>query len=268
MKNYFKKYVSNTLASTQNQLYFVSDGTKQKGRVYYKAFCSGEYEYSFLFCDTIDSTYAGGDISRVNEACGGWTIHSATAIVCDVNGEEKAVNLTFNRKEEKLVSFIERYCDRSPRLKLERVDTSKDTEFRSKYGFNDSANLSYCIVVESEKRNRIISADELFVWYNASYPDLGYMSAATLQYRISALESMLAQNSAYYSQMSESDKEQYNSYMTMYQSLYYMSARYLDAQNVISQAIDYVTADVIPTFYFATGHGEKNTTSGPLDLTR
>ncbi|MBP3369477.1 MAG: Gldg family protein [Clostridia bacterium] len=170
-------------------------------------------------------------------------------------------------KEEKLVSFIERYCDRSPRLKLERVDTSKDTEFRSKYGFNDSANLSYCIVVESEKRNRIISADELFVWYNASYPDLGYMSAATLQYRISALESMLAQNSAYYSQMSESDKEQYNSYMTMYQSLYYMSARYLDAQNVISQAIDYVTADVIPTFYFATGHGEKNTTSGPLDLT-
>jgi ABC-2 type transport system permease protein len=55
--------------------------------------------------------------------------------------------------------------------------------------------------------------------------------------------------------------------MTMYQSLYYMSARYLNIENAINQAVEYVTADVIPTFYFATGHGEKNTTGGPLDLT-
>lgn len=169
--------------------------------------------------------------------------------------------------EEKLVGFIERYCAGSPYIKLEMVDTSEDTEFRSKYGFTESANLSFCIVVESERRTRIISADELFVWYNASYPDFGYMSASELDYNIRYLANMLEQYSSYYSQMSSTEQTQYSEYMTMYQSLYYMTGRYLDAENVMTQAIDYVTADVIPTFYFATGHGEKNTASGPLDIT-
>ncbi len=170
--------------------------------------------------------------------------------------------------EEKLVSFIERYCDRSSHLALERVDTSKDTEFRAKYGFNESVDLSFCIVVEGAHRNRIISADELFVWYNPNYPDFGYMSASELQYNISYIGSKLDQYYAYYSQMSSSDKAQYNEYINMYQSLYYMSARYLDAENAFNAAIDYVTADLIPTFYFVSGHGEKNTNAAPLDITK
>ena len=169
--------------------------------------------------------------------------------------------------EEKLLSYIEKYCASSSRVKLERVDTSKDTEFRAKYGFNEDANLSFCMVVESQNRTRIVSADELFVWYNESYPDFGYMSASELSSNISYLASMLEQYSTYYSQMSSSDQEQFESYATMYESLYYMSARCLDVQNVMNAAIDYVTADIIPTFYFATGHGEKNTSAGPLDVT-
>ena len=168
--------------------------------------------------------------------------------------------------EEKLISFIERYCSKSPYIKLKRVDTSKDTEFREKYGFTESANLSFCMVVESEIRTRIISADELFVWYNASYPDLGYMSASDLSAEIASLANKL-QYLAYYSQMSSSHQTQFQEYATKYESLYYMSARYLDAQNAMNEAIDYVTSDVIPTLYFATGHGEKNTSAGPLDIT-
>ena len=104
MKNYFKTYVSNTLASTQNQVYFVSNSTRQKGRVHIKTFVQGEYEYCLMFSDTINSTYAGGEISKANETCGGWTIHSAKIIVpCAELGTEKAVQLTFNKKEEKLV---------------------------------------------------------------------------------------------------------------------------------------------------------------------
>ncbi|MBR2432959.1 MAG: hypothetical protein IKB23_08590, partial [Clostridia bacterium] len=129
--------------------------------------------------------------------------------------------------EEKLVSFIERYCDRSSHIKFEKVDTSKDTEFRDKYGFAENANLGFCIVVESERRHTVIGAEELFVWYNANYADLGYMSAAQLQNYVSSLGNMLQQYSAYYSQMSNSDKEQFSSYMAMYESLYYYSARYL-----------------------------------------
>ncbi len=193
--------------------------------------------------------------------------NSTKQFIDDIDEDVTLYLIDADTSEDKLVSFIERYCDRSSHLKLERIDTSKDAEFRSKYGFNESATLSFCIVVESEKRTRIISADELFVWYNASYPDFGYMSASELEYNISYLAKMLEQYSAYYSQMSSTDQEQYSQYMTMYQSLYYMTARYLNAENVITRAIDYVTADVIPTFYFATGHGEKNTSAGPLDIT-
>jgi hypothetical protein len=35
----------------------------------------------------------------------------------------------------------------------------------------------------------------------------------------------------------------------------------------ITEAVAYVLADHIPTMYFATGHGEKNTQGGPLDIT-
>ncbi len=197
-----------------------------------------------------------------------YTVSDSTKQFIDSVDEDVTLYLIdADTSEEKLVSFIERYCAESPYLKFERVDTSKDTEFRSKYGFTESATLSFCIVVESERRTRIISADELFVWYNASYPDFGYMSASDLEYNISYLANMLEQYSSYYSQMSSTDQAQYSEYMTMYQSLYYMTARYLDAENVINRAIDYVTADVIPTFYFAAGHGEKNTSSGPLDIT-
>jgi len=118
MKNYFKKYVSNTLASTQNQLYFESDGALQRGRVYLKAFSSGLYEYKLLFSDTINSTYAGGEISVANETCGGWTIHSAKILICenDYNCNsvgnvppKQEVQLTFNKKKEKLVNAGESF---------------------------------------------------------------------------------------------------------------------------------------------------------------
>ena len=94
--NYFNKYVSNTLASTLNQLYFKSDNTKQKGRVYFKVLSSGTYEYSLLFTDTIDSTYADGSISKANEPCGEWTIYSLKLVV-----NEKEFPLTFNGSSEK-----------------------------------------------------------------------------------------------------------------------------------------------------------------------
>lgn len=107
MKNYFKAYVSNTLASTQNQVCFESDGTRQKGRVQLKAFVSGRFEYSLLFSDTINSTYAGGEISVANETCGDWTIHSVK-IITDLSTEE-GIQLTFNKKVERPVKAGESF---------------------------------------------------------------------------------------------------------------------------------------------------------------
>lgn len=173
-----------------------------------------------------------------------------------------------DQSEEKLISFVERYCDSSPRLTLKMVDTSKDTSFKSKYGFADNADVRFCMVVESAKRNTLIGADELFKWYNSDYSELGYMSATKLKNTIGSLSSMLDEYSQYYSSMSTSDKQKFSEYMAMCESLYMYSTRYLDAETVLNRAIDYVTTDVIPTFYFVTGHGEKNTQGGPLDITK
>jgi ABC-2 type transport system permease protein len=179
--------------------------------------------------------------------------------------EEKLVSFIIS--EEKLVSFIERYCDSSPRLTLEKVDTSEDTEFRSEHGLSETANLSFCILAKSEKRQKIISADALFKWYNSAYPDLGYMSSSQLQSTISSLGQIIEQYSPYYNSMSSSDKNTFNEYYAMYQALGYYSTRYMDAETVLNEAVEYVTAKMIPTFYFVSGHGEKNTQAGPLDIT-
>ena len=176
--------------------------------------------------------------------------------------------IDLDRTEEKLVSFIERYCDASPRLTLEKVDTTKDTGFKTRHGYKDTDNLSFCILVESERREKIISADTLFKWYNSAYPELGYMTSAQLQNTIMSLGQMIEQYSPYYNNMSSTDKSKFNEYYTMYQALGAYSTRYMDVESVMNQAIEYVTADVIPTFYFVDGHGERNTAGGPLDITK
>lgn len=81
--NYFEKYVSNTLGASGNQTYFISDNTPQKGRVFYKAFVGGEYEYSFLFTNKLDSTFADGSHSQANYECRNWHIIKATAMIVD-----------------------------------------------------------------------------------------------------------------------------------------------------------------------------------------
>ncbi len=110
MKNYLKKYVSNTLAGSGNQSYFVSDGNEQLGRVFYKIFVSGKYNYSFMFTNIIDSTYADGSYSKANINCGEWTLNSVKALVVskdEVNLSECDVMavypLTFNKKPSKKV---------------------------------------------------------------------------------------------------------------------------------------------------------------------
>ena len=45
--NWFEKYSSNTLGGSGNQTFFLTDDKKaQKGRVYYKVFAGGKYQYS------------------------------------------------------------------------------------------------------------------------------------------------------------------------------------------------------------------------------
>lgn len=74
---YFEKYSSNTYAGSGNQLYFEMDKKeKRTGRIFYKITVSGEYNYSILFSNIIDSTYSDGSVSHKNLVCDEWTIHN------------------------------------------------------------------------------------------------------------------------------------------------------------------------------------------------
>ena len=75
---YFDQFKSNTYAGSGNQLYFeMNEDEIRTGRVFYKISVGGEYNYSMLFSNIIDSTYADGSISHKNLICESWTIHSA-----------------------------------------------------------------------------------------------------------------------------------------------------------------------------------------------
>lgn len=75
LKEYLNSYVSNTLGGSSNQYFFnMQEGATRKGRIFYKIFCGGEYDYSLLFSNIIDSTYANGVDCRCNVHCKEWSI--------------------------------------------------------------------------------------------------------------------------------------------------------------------------------------------------
>ena len=79
---YFENFTSNTCASSANQHIFRSlPDQVQTGRVFYKITEPGSYEYSFLFSNLTDSTYADGSVGYRNLICGEWKILSARAAV-------------------------------------------------------------------------------------------------------------------------------------------------------------------------------------------
>lgn len=79
---WFQKYASNTIAGSGNQSAFVSDGAEKAGRVYYRVSAGGEYGYSFLYTNILDSTFADGTRTNANMLCGEWKILRAQVGVC------------------------------------------------------------------------------------------------------------------------------------------------------------------------------------------
>ncbi len=73
---YFSTYSSGTLAASGSQYHFTTD-LPQTGRIYYKIFASGTYNWSILFSNIMDSTFADGSISHANLLGGQWEILSA-----------------------------------------------------------------------------------------------------------------------------------------------------------------------------------------------
>lgn len=109
---YFDKYASNTLGAAGNQHFFINEDPERStvGRVFYKIFAGGRYNYSFLFSNIIDSTYADGAVSHKNLLCDEWVLESAAVALadeCDVNEMPELgelIPLTFGGSPSKSVA--------------------------------------------------------------------------------------------------------------------------------------------------------------------
>ncbi len=89
---FFEKYVSNTYAGSANQHFFTMEEDEiRTGRILYKISVGGRYNYSLLFSNIIDSTYAKGEVSHKNIVCDSWTIHSAKIGKCKKINEDKDI---------------------------------------------------------------------------------------------------------------------------------------------------------------------------------
>ena len=93
---YFEKYRSNTTAGSANQHFFINEKGTTTAAMLYRLTQGGEFCYSFLFSNTIDSTYASGKVSHKNLVLDSWEISSLRAGItdsCDENGFEMPTNL-------------------------------------------------------------------------------------------------------------------------------------------------------------------------------
>ncbi len=93
--DHFNRYSSSTVASGANQSFFeMAIGEIRTGLALFKISQSGKYNYSLLFSDITDSTFAGGEKSRVGMSLGGYIIHSLKVGRCSYfpSGEENVKN--------------------------------------------------------------------------------------------------------------------------------------------------------------------------------
>lgn len=104
---YFDEFVSNTLAGSSSQSFFDGD-TKNvmTGKVFYKIFVGGTYDYSLLFTNITDSTFSDGSHSHRNMICDEWEIESAAVCItksANADAEGKMIQITFEGKKSKMV---------------------------------------------------------------------------------------------------------------------------------------------------------------------
>lgn len=104
---YFECYNSNTCAGSGNQLYFtMNENEIRTGRVFYKIFSGGEYNYSLLFSNIMDSTYADGSVSQRNLICENWKIHGARIGRCKfINNEKELSKLSMEAENADIEVF-------------------------------------------------------------------------------------------------------------------------------------------------------------------
>ncbi|MCQ2479791.1 MAG: SGNH/GDSL hydrolase family protein [Clostridia bacterium] len=130
--DYYKKYVSNCAGSAANQFFFYPQKSDEilTSRCFFKITESGEFNYSFLFTNTVDSTFGDGSISKCNDIPDEWHIKSLAVSKCSDCSNEKMpvddelesgfIQLTFDSKKEKTVAPAEIFATDPVKLNLQK----------------------------------------------------------------------------------------------------------------------------------------------------
>ena len=127
-------------------------------------------------------------------------------------------------EDNDLETFVERYTSLNSGFMVKKVDPARDPSFLEQYGVEGLNENS--LIVESEKRFKVIDYYDFFLFYNA---DINY----SMSY------------------------DEYASYGAMYESYYgytFTPVQYFDS--VLTLGVEYVTAETIPSMYLLNGHGE------------
>ena len=168
--------------------------------------------------------------------------------------------------EKSLYNIILRTIEAGKNINLKVINTAEDQEFLEKYGLEDQTqeSLSYAMIVESDKRWRLINGDDYFYYYNTDKQR--YLSASELQNEFTYYASILNQYYQYYDSLSDEAKSALDICEERLMSLQNNTVVCIQLENAFAEAVAYVTADMIPTVYFLTGHGEEGTTVNPYDF--
>ncbi len=119
---YFDNFNSNTFAGSGNQFFFETNSNDvSTGRIFYKIAFGGEYNYSVLFSNIIDSTYLDGKTSHRNLICNEWYIHSARIGKCKAFPEfYDILELVIDENTNDIIvsDFVDIYFDSSKSKKV------------------------------------------------------------------------------------------------------------------------------------------------------
>ncbi len=128
--NYYDIYASNCAGSAGNQFVFYPEDENEilTSRVFFKVTVGGEFNYSFLFTNTIDSTFGDGSVCHCNVIPSEWHIKSLSVSKCGSCCVEKMpqnrefedgfTQLTFGSQTEKNVAPAEIFATDPVKLKL------------------------------------------------------------------------------------------------------------------------------------------------------
>ncbi len=153
-----------------------------------------------------------------------------------------------------LDNIIIRYSELSDNIKLRQVNTTDDAELLKKYGVDPNTDSipNYSMIVVSELRHRYVTTDQYFCYpYNGTYISTSVFENAFKQYQMyyQAYVSAGQTNSSEFQQLSQTVQAMTEAYTKIS----------IAAEDAITEAVAYVTADKIPTIYFADGNGEQST---------